>query len=433
MQFITANPFIEIIHMKTLYVDNYKGFTNTVIPLTDVNFFVGENSTGKTAILNLINILSDPSFWIIPEFNNSSVELGYFNEIVNQLSPDKHSFRIAIEFDVRKGQSQRFWMEFKNQNGLPKISSYMTMLGQKTVYVELLAKSAKYQVSEVMVTTFEEWIKLPKTFNGERKRVSVPKLPKNIPFGVWRSIIETEIDGDAQANRSLLITPFNGFLWLAPIRAKAKRTYDAFKQSFSSEGEHTPNMLRTLLSSKNYEKNHELIDSLIEFGKESRLFDMIRVDEYGKGAGSPFSINIEYDSLPVRITNVGYGVSQVLPLIVEILTTKREAFAIQQPEVHLHPKAQAVFGEFVYKSALKNKNRFLIETHSDFTINRFRYNLFKSEEKGKINGQVLFFERCPKGTRVVSLPFNDKGQYPDDMPLNYSNFYIDEELKMLEF
>ena len=68
-----------------------------------------------------------------------------------------------------------------------------------------------------------------------------------------------------------------------------------------------------------------------------------------------------------------------------------------------------------------------------FTINRFRYNLFKSEEKGKINGQVLFFERCPEGTRVVSLPFNDKGQYPDDMPLNYSNFYIDEELKMLEF
>ena len=57
--------------MKTLYLDNYKGFVKTFIPFLDVNFFVGENSTGKTAILNLLNILSTPSFWISPEFNNA--------------------------------------------------------------------------------------------------------------------------------------------------------------------------------------------------------------------------------------------------------------------------------------------------------------------------------------------------------------------------
>ena len=43
--------------MKTLYLDNYKGFVKTFIPCLDVNFFVGENSTGKTAILNLLNII----------------------------------------------------------------------------------------------------------------------------------------------------------------------------------------------------------------------------------------------------------------------------------------------------------------------------------------------------------------------------------------
>ena len=71
--------------MRTLYLDNYKGFVKTFIPFLDVNFFVGENSTGKTAVLNLLNILSSPKFWISPEFNNETVELGYFDEIVKVL------------------------------------------------------------------------------------------------------------------------------------------------------------------------------------------------------------------------------------------------------------------------------------------------------------------------------------------------------------
>ena len=40
--------------MKTLYIDNYKGFVDTYIPFEDVNFLVGNNSTGKTSIVNLI-------------------------------------------------------------------------------------------------------------------------------------------------------------------------------------------------------------------------------------------------------------------------------------------------------------------------------------------------------------------------------------------
>lgn len=38
--------------MKTLYLNNYKGFEKTFIPFLDVNFFVGENSTGKTMLIS---------------------------------------------------------------------------------------------------------------------------------------------------------------------------------------------------------------------------------------------------------------------------------------------------------------------------------------------------------------------------------------------
>lgn len=162
------------------------------------------------------------------------------------------------------------------------------------------------------------------------------------------------------------------------------------------------------------------------------MFDNIQIDEYGKVKGAPYAINILYDSLPVKITNVGYGVSQVMPLIVEIITSKDSVFAIQQPEVHLHPKAQAAFGEFIFNSAIENKNKFIVETHSDYTINRFRYKMFQTKENNKISGQVLFFERKNNRTNATSIVFSENGQYPAEMPETYGKFFIDEELKMLE-
>ena len=69
--------------MEILYVDNFRGFTDTYIPIKDVNFLVGENSTGKTSILSLLCLLRSSVFWLGQSFNNDEVELGQFGDIVN--------------------------------------------------------------------------------------------------------------------------------------------------------------------------------------------------------------------------------------------------------------------------------------------------------------------------------------------------------------
>ena len=45
---------------KFIYADNFRGFSNTYIPLVDVNFLVGENSTGKMSALDLLRVFSNP-------------------------------------------------------------------------------------------------------------------------------------------------------------------------------------------------------------------------------------------------------------------------------------------------------------------------------------------------------------------------------------
>lgn len=422
--------------MKTLYIDNYKGFVKSFIPILDVNFFVGENSTGKTSILNLINILADPGFWIIPDFNNRNVELGYFDEIVNQHSKNKTFFSIGIEFNEKKSKMSPnfFWMRFKNRNNIPSIAEYMSVNGDNTVLVSFNNKSIYYQSKKYSGESFTEWVKNDK-FDSPKKRVAIPVM-KTIPLGLVRSIVDAEITGhqDITSARNMVATPiFNNLIWFAPIRAKAKRTYDSFKQSFSPDGEHAPFLLRKLLSSNSSSKA-TIINALNKFGKDSALYDEINIEEFGKAKkGAPFALSIKYDSLAVKITNVGYGVSQIIPLVIEIATSKGDMFVIQQPEVHLHPKAQSAFGDFLFQSATDNKNKFLIETHSDFTINRFRYNIFKSQNANKTNGQVVYFERFQDGIKITLLPFNEKGQYPDSIPDSFGKFFIDEELKMLEF
>ena len=70
--------------MRFLYLDNFRGFSNTVIPLKPVNFLVGENSTGKTSLLALLNLLSSSSFWLSQDFNSADYEFGGFKDILSK-------------------------------------------------------------------------------------------------------------------------------------------------------------------------------------------------------------------------------------------------------------------------------------------------------------------------------------------------------------
>ncbi len=424
--------------MKTLYLNNYKGFTNTFIPFLDVNFFVGENSTGKTAVLNLLDILSDMRFWFTVDFNNDTVEMGYFKEIINQRSQRKISFEIGIENGDENNESDEskyIWLKFKNKNDIPYISNYRYIQGNKTISVTLGPKKAEYRIEDYSNESFEQWIK--KGFSIENDEKGIFVYPRqNLPFTLLSRMIAHHITQHSSEEISegapYVSTINDNLIWFNPMRAKAQRTYESYKTSFSSEGTHTPILLKKILSNSTHEP-HIIIEALNKFGKSSGLYDEIEINNYGEESGSPFSINITYDKLPVRITNVGYGVSQILPIIVEIITSRSDKFAIQQPEVHLHPKAQAAFGELIYYSASENKNVFYIETHSDYTINRFRFNMFESTKNKKPSAQVLFFERTKTGTKVTPLKFNAIGQYPDNIPNSYSQFFVDEELKMLEF
>lgn len=117
-------------------------------------------------------------------------------------------------------------------------------------------------------------------------------------------------------------------------------------------------------------------------------------------------------------------------MIVEIFSrSKNSWFAIQQPEVHLHPKAQAALGEAFFDMAIMENKKFIIETHSDYAIDRYRILLRKSDQKPR--SQVLFFERTDSGNKVTRIKIDNSGEFDSGQPESYREFFMKEEMDLL--
>jgi predicted ATPase len=166
------------------------------------------------------------------------------------------------------------------------------------------------------------------------------------------------------------------------------------------------------------------------------LFEKIDIRFFNREKVGPFEVDAFIDGEALSLGWLGYGVSQSLPILVELIFRQKGTwFAIQQPEVHLHPRAQASLGDAFFEMALLDRKTFLIETHSDFTIDRFRMNYrARRSVQDRANlpgGQVLFFERRNKQNVVSPIPIDKQGALSAEQPESYRRFFIKEEMRLI--
>jgi predicted ATPase len=120
--------------------------------------------------------------------------------------------------------------------------------------------------------------------------------------------------------------------------------------------------------------------------------------------------------------DVGIGVSQVLPVLVGAFAAHKQIVTIEQPEIHLHPAIQADLGDVFIQSALGDqKNKFIIETHSEHLLLRIMRRMRETYEKRKQDDlpdvhpedvAVLFVEPVKdKSFSIVrEIPLNERGE-----------------------
>ncbi|MCY2965993.1 MAG: DUF3696 domain-containing protein [Planctomycetota bacterium] len=129
-----------------------------------------------------------------------------------------------------------------------------------------------------------------------------------------------------------------------------------------------------------------------------------------------------------RPVHVGFGLTQVLPIVVAALTAKDwDLLLIENPEVHLHPAGQALMGEFLTEIADAGV-QVLVETHSDHLLNGIRRGV-KSGRIAASDVALHFFRTRDAGSAQVTSPNIDQsgniGAWPPgffdqfDKDLNY--------------
>jgi predicted ATPase len=114
----------------------------------------------------------------------------------------------------------------------------------------------------------------------------------------------------------------------------------------------------------------------------------------------------------VNLSMVGFGVSQVAPIVVQgFLSAPGATLVIEQPEIHLHPAAQAELGDLFIEFALQEKQLF-IETHSEHLLLRIRRRIAQGEFQAS-DLKVFYVHETTAGAIVKSLQIDERGRILD--------------------
>lgn len=433
--------------MKYLFVDNFRGFRETLLPIRDVNFFVGENSTGKTSLLALLKLFGSLNFWMSGRFLSEEIDFGNYIDIVSMHAEEKKYFHIGALTGFEKDKKERytaFMMTFSESDGMPRIQRYTYIEDDQKAEVKFKGQKTLYKIGkEEGITEEYNGVKelFMKLLEGHKKETSgfkeireLRRLPRNM--AAVNALIEAIMKGESDYDRGGVSFTwpdvFRVLIWLAPIRTQPQPIYGKFDIPFSPGGQHTPYSIKRLMESKG--KAEEFRRFIRKFGRESGLFDSVYIKKYGRQKAAPFEVEIVLSGEATKITNVGYGVSQALPIIVELFEKPKNcAYAIQQPEIHLHPKAQAALGDLFFDFAVRENKKFLIETHSDSIIDRFRMNFRSKRKKGRPKSQVVYFESSSKGNILFVLNIDEKGNLPKEQPKGYREFFLKEDLRIVGY
>ena len=452
--------------------------TARLAPLT---LLVGDNSTGKTSFLAAIRALWDTVHkQQVPDFKEPPYDLGNFPELVYHWGGKggpASSFSVGfadtvpnVEPGTKPDPYRRmeFRMRIEESRTVPVLHSRSLSDDRGTEVTEFLSGSPNnrsfrlttkrgswdMKMLGVMPEMPREAFDLPflaammdlyRVLGWELRESQIHKVEYQ-PVGSapqitkWDKIEVQEIlwlgrsvagGSTSRARRESVQPPFAG----APARSKPRRIYEPSSLEQNAEGDRIPMYLDDIRV-RYPSRWSRLKKQLEEFGSEAGLFDEIGIKPLGEKGGAGFLVQVRKFSGPRtralkgpqrNLIDMGYGVSQILPVATELLRRNSSTmFLLQQPEVHLHPSAQAALGSLFCRAVSERKHQLVVETHSDYLLDRIRMLIRHRKTKLKPEDiSILFFERYRLGVSIHSLRLDEQGKV-QDAPEGYRRFFMEE-------
>lgn len=414
----------------TIYAENFRGFRRLEFGLEGPVFLVGDNSSGKTSILNLIDYVLRTDLDQEARFDE-----GHFIEDNDFTSAYFDHAPVIIGFHSTSEQERyRIITIERKERGRIRVTRSTTSNGSQvlTLVKDGPRLSAKLK-SYTKKVGYERILKLHKSNDGLAEiEIELKTSDQNANALYLAQIALNQLmDVNIEAARAISETLYQSHeaipKFIGPLRTFPER-FHKFERRYTSTGAH----VATLWVDINARLRDLLADHIREFGRKSGLFDDFAITQLDENVeNSPIYIKIMRRGREFYLNQMGVGVSQVMPVLVELAGVlsfrDKQIPLIQQPELHLHPRAQSEMGKFLFQVAERNQI-FVAETHSDYVLDRFCNSQSKSSFHAK--AAIVFCENTLDGNVAHILPISPSGEILRQPP-SYRSFFIEELTELL--
>lgn len=397
-----------------------------------ISLLFGKNSSGKTSLLRaplLLKQAFDNTYGNEAILAGRYLDLGSYKEAVSDglvsrdikltavlgplrgvsrssikrvnpvLQPllDGMQVDVTIHWNQRAGQPQYAKISFSkiSAEGEPIVNLVRT--GPESFRVEI-SDFPHYTVDLPLSPTATRFMDLPPQTGEE--------AAQGISFGLF--YISTAL----QQGVSELIH-------IGPLREEPQRSYRTETTAISASAESAVAVLRS----------GEGIDAIQRSLKQLKMAEEVRLQKLAPG----FVAVSLHDPESGRIDNladVGFGVSQVLPILATLATAMPSStILIEQPELHLHPEAQGALADVLIELALERRLRLVIETHSEHLLLRIQRRIAEAETLHPSDVAVYFVD----GGSVSRAQISPLGQIdPSAMPSGFFDEDWEDLMKLTE-
>ncbi|MFZ2955817.1 MAG: DUF3696 domain-containing protein [Candidatus Ozemobacteraceae bacterium] len=415
--------------LKKLRLQNFKAWKDSgEIRLAPLTVLFGTNSAGKTSIPQLLLLLKQtsdsPDRQRALQFGDSRtiVDLGTFDDVmhnhdVNQplemelewsLNESMSIFDPLSENQV-EGNSIAFHVSIQaNKNRQPMVSTmkYELKANQTTqLDIEMKGKPGK--------NTFDL---LSSSYKLVRHTGRAWPLPEPVRFYGFPDEVTAYFQNTAFVADFVLRLEkmLRSIYYVGPLREHPKRLYLWSGEVPEHVGSRGDRAIEAILAAGKRRYNSESKGrkkSLAEIVAEQlRLMGMIRDFQIQPLAEHRKEYEVLVRTSPklpeVKLTDVGFGVSQLLPVIVECFYVPPKSIVIfEQPEIHLHPKVQAELADLFIQAVKMRENgtprdcQFIIESHSEHFLRRLQRRI--AEGQMTAEQVALYFVHSEAGEACI--------------------------------
>jgi len=392
--------------LKKLRIQNFKIWQDTGnIRMAPIALFFGTNSSGKSSIGQLLMMLKqtvespDRKAVLYPGGKNSAVQLGSYKEMVLHRNPE-YKMYFEYQWDLIDILKIKDHLSGKSYSG--NTLSFDAQIGLDTKDQQsLLMDNLKYQLTDKDNTTILSigMKRIPESkseYKVEADKYSLkrkqgrgwsPGAPVRF-YGFPDEVVAYHQNADFVQELNLRHEKlFRSLFYLGPLRTRAERLYSWTGNEPESVGYSGENTVAAILAARNrkislgYKRPTKPFEEIIALKlKDMELIEDFKVNPISKER-QEYEVKIRTKGSKdlVDLPDVGIGVSQVLPVLVQCFYAPANSIIImEQPEIHLHPSAQAALADVIIdvinsREGGKDRNiQLIIETHSEHFLRRLQ-------------------------------------------------------------